>query len=88
MGELSFGKSFQMVENDKTHFILPQMEEMKPVSGALTCVPWLFILVQSLPLVSAKRREWMEWCASQVSERKQVRCHSYDFTGKKLIEPN
>lgn len=74
MGDLAFGKSFNMVRDGDAHFVLTQLEAMKPIAGSLTCVPWTFILLHNLPVVRGKRAEWVNWCKGQVEERKKVYC--------------
>ncbi|CRG86026.1 Cytochrome P450 67 [Talaromyces islandicus] len=72
MGDLVFGKSFGMLEEGRPHFILGQMTAMGPLVGALICVPWMFILFQSMPVVSHMRKQWIRWCKSQVEDRRRI----------------
>lgn len=72
MGDLSFGKSFNMLTDGNSHYILDHMESTRPAVGALICIPWLFILIQSLPIIRSQRANWIAWCGSQVAERKKM----------------
>ncbi|KAL1954913.1 hypothetical protein VTO42DRAFT_451 [Malbranchea cinnamomea] len=72
MGDLVFGKSFNLVRDGGGHFIFRHMESLKPLVGSMTCVPWLFILLQNMPIARNKRAEWKQWCALQVEERKKM----------------
>lgn len=72
MGDLAFGKSFNMLKQGKPHFMMTQLQEAGPIVAVLVIVPWLFILFQSIPLISAKRAENVAWCGKQVQERKLV----------------
>lgn len=56
MGDLAFGKSFNMIGTAGDHFIL--FDQLKPIIGFTQCVPWLFVLFQNLPIISGKRKEW------------------------------
>ncbi|KAK2745869.1 hypothetical protein FQN57_003482 [Myotisia sp. PD_48] len=72
MSDLSFGKSFDMLRNTSYHFILDNMTAMKPLVGFLTCVPWLFILFQNLPIIRSKRADWIKWCGVQIEARQKM----------------
>ncbi|KAK2801259.1 hypothetical protein FQN50_007819 [Emmonsiellopsis sp. PD_5] len=86
MGDLTFGKSFDMVKDGDTHFALKQMEESRTMVGALINVPWTFNLLQSLPLVTAARNEWLEFCKKQLTERMELGTTRTDLFSH-LIEP-
>lgn len=72
MGDLAFGKSFDTLKRGKAHFMMMQMKEAGPLVATLSCVPWLFILFQKIPFISAKRAENVAWCGKQIQERKLV----------------
>lgn len=72
MGDLSFGKSFNMLKDGSSHSILDRLESTRPLVGTLICLPWLFILFQNLPIIRSKRADWIAWCGSQVEERKKA----------------
>ncbi|GFF97057.1 putative Cytochrome P450 monooxygenase [Aspergillus lentulus] len=73
MGDLVFGAPFHMIENGKPHFIRRKFEVMITTVSSLVCVPWLFILLQQVPVVAYLRAKWVAWCALQIDERKKVR---------------
>lgn len=77
MGDLSFGRSFDMLRTSNPHFLFGMMEAGKPVVGTLIGVPWLFILFQKLPGISRVRANWISWCGVQVQERMKVQLTSY-----------
>ncbi|KAM5434374.1 putative tryprostatin B 6-hydroxylase [Microsporum canis] len=72
MGDLSFGRSFDMLRTSNPHFLFGMMEAGKPVVGTLISVPWLFILFQKLPGISRVRANWISWCGVQVQERMKL----------------
>lgn len=72
MGDLSFGRPFDMLTTGNPHFLFGMMESSKPVVGTLIGVPWLFILFQKLPGISRVRSNWISWCGVQVQERMKV----------------
>lgn len=73
MGDLVFGKSFNMVGTAGDHFVVSLFNDLQPFTGLLQCIPWLFMLFLRLPGVSDKRTTWIDWCADQVRERRKVR---------------
>ncbi|EGD94147.1 hypothetical protein TESG_01671 [Trichophyton tonsurans CBS 112818] len=72
MGDLSFGRPFDMLTTGNPHFLFGMMESSKPVVGTLIGVPWLFILFQKLPGISRVRSNWISWCGVQVQERMKL----------------
>lgn len=73
MGDIAFGKSFDLLKTGKTHFALEILcEGMKPF-GVLTPVPWMFCILTSIPGLSAGFKTFVAWSAEQVKERKKVR---------------
>jgi hypothetical protein len=71
MGDLAFGKDFDMVNSAKSHSALKLlMEGMKPL-GLLTPVPWALLVLKSLP-IGGEYRKFIKWGADQVQERKKV----------------
>lgn len=81
MGDLAFGKSFNMVKNGDGHYILNQLEKSRLVVGITGHIPWLFILFMNLPILSIPHRQkWVKWCVSQTLERKKVGRSSFVYT--------
>lgn len=72
MGDIAFGKSFDMIETGKSHFALDLLSEgMKPF-GVLSPVPWIFCLLTSIPGLGGGFKRFVDWSAEQVRERKKV----------------
>jgi hypothetical protein len=72
MGDVAFGKSFDMMKEGKRHFALDLLEGgMKPL-GTLTPVPWAFCILSTIPGLGAGFNQFVAWCAQQVEERKKV----------------
>lgn len=72
MGDLAFGKPFDMVETGGKHFINHQFFGTKAVVGALICLHWGFVVLENMPLARARMADWMNGCAAQVKERLKV----------------
>ncbi|PLB41072.1 cytochrome P450 [Aspergillus candidus] len=71
MGRLVFGKSFDMLKASAYHPRMEQLEKVKKLGGLLHCGPWTLVMLRNLPLIRHKAREWIDWCAEQVEERRQ-----------------
>lgn len=72
MGDVAFGKSFEMLENGKPHFAFDLLREgMKPL-GVLGPVPWAFCILTSIPGLGGGFKAFVSWCAEQVEKRKKV----------------
>ncbi|KAL4944517.1 hypothetical protein BDV06DRAFT_233206 [Aspergillus oleicola] len=72
MGDLTFGKSFNMLKEGANAPILDRYVKSLPVPGIGRCVPWLYIIINNLPIISRKRGTFDKWCMAQVRERKAL----------------
>jgi hypothetical protein len=83
MGDIAFGKSFEMIQNGKPHFALDLLREgMKPL-GVLGPIPWAFCILTRVPGLGAGFKTFVSWCAEQVEKRKKVRfqpSRQHDYT--------
>ena len=75
MGEFAFGRSFDMLQDEKWHFAVVMLRKAMRLLGPLSPVPWLaqigFHIVPWLWIV----RDWLamlEWCRNRMTERIQV----------------
>lgn len=72
MGDIAFGKSFEMIQNGKPHFALDLLREgMKPL-GVLGPIPWAFCILTRVPGLGNGFKTFVSWCAEQVEKRKKV----------------
>ncbi|GME44406.1 putative benzoate 4-monooxygenase cytochrome p450 [Neofusicoccum parvum] len=71
MGDLMFGRSFNMLKTSQTHFALDMFRKAKPVTGTLAPAYWTFMAFQRLPIISTLRSNWLNWCKQQLEERRQ-----------------
>ncbi|KAL4893331.1 cytochrome P450 [Aspergillus ambiguus] len=72
MGDLAFGKSFNMLDEAGDQYTLSLLKMMQTAIGIISSAPWLFMMFQKLPLVNLKRLEWLRWCAAQVRSRQKM----------------
>ncbi|TFK45830.1 cytochrome P450 [Heliocybe sulcata] len=74
MGDLTFGKSFDiMSEKREENPVFKHSYASKAVVGTLITIPWLFLLVQRLPVVGQQRADWIGWCGKQLEERSKMK---------------
>lgn len=72
MGDIAFGRSFEMLETGKPHFALNLLKEGMAPLGLLGPVPWAFCILTSIPGLGGGFKAFVEWCSEQVEKRKGV----------------
>ncbi|KAL1638555.1 hypothetical protein SLS58_008768 [Diplodia intermedia] len=73
MGDLMFGRPFNQLKENKPHMALDLARKVKFISGVTIYSYWVFMLLQRLPIVSGLRLKWIDWCRSQMEERRQAK---------------
>jgi hypothetical protein len=72
MGDLSFGKSFNMLIDGKdTYFSLQLHEDMKAI-GLFSHLTWLFPFFKRVPLINGDYLKFWAWVGEQVDRRIKV----------------
>lgn len=72
MGDLAFGKSFDMLTSGKTHSAIKRLQDgMAPMSFAFA-VPWLFWILLKIPFISDEYYKFITWSEQQALRRKEV----------------
>lgn len=72
MGDLSFGKSFDMLVDGKDAYILKQLHaDMKNV-GLFSHLTWLFPFFKRIPVLNTDYLKFWNWVDKRVEERIQV----------------
>lgn len=72
MGELAFGKSFDMLKTGEKHHAIKLLHEGTRPVGIFSPMPWLMILMTRIPGLSAGYQRWISFCEEQAEKRKQV----------------
>lgn len=72
MGDLAFGKSFDMLESGEKHFALKLMAQGQAALGFLGSVPWAPPILKRIPGLMKNMKIWIKWCSQQVEERRKV----------------
>ena len=72
MGDLSFGKQFNMLESEKQHIAVDTLRQGMSVLGLFTPVPWLFIILINTPGLMRRWNEMILWSTQEVDRRIKV----------------
>jgi hypothetical protein len=72
MGDVAFGKSFNMVQTEGQHWVHDMFEGAREVWGVISPVIYLFILLKRMPLARKTLDRWREFCRTQLHERIKV----------------
>ncbi|GME55174.1 putative benzoate 4-monooxygenase cytochrome p450 [Neofusicoccum parvum] len=68
MSDLLFSASFHQLRSSTASFVLNQFKYGRALC-TLLCVPWLFRLIQTLPMIKRLRTNWIAWCVHQLETR-------------------
>ncbi|KAJ5971237.1 uncharacterized protein N7479_001155 [Penicillium vulpinum] len=69
MGELGFGKGFEMLENEKNRYVPDLLEEGMAPIAQLQVVPWLTILLHKIPFAAKGPKRFATFFTEQAMRR-------------------
>ncbi|PYI12717.1 benzoate 4-monooxygenase cytochrome P450 [Aspergillus sclerotiicarbonarius CBS 121057] len=72
MGDLAFGKSFNMLQNGVKHYFMTSLHADMTNVGVLGRLPWLFPIFKATPVVNYEHKRFWEWVDKQVDDRKKT----------------
>ena len=87
MGDLAFGKSFDMLKNGQTHFAIKLLEGGLLPLGLLSPISWMIPIMATAPLIGSPYRRLFKWCADQVEIRRQMKVDVPDIASWLLKDP-
>lgn len=73
MGDLAFGKSFNMLRDGVNHYFLSSLHGSMKMVGALAHISWVIPILKLIPAVNSEDRQFWAWISGQVEERSKVR---------------
>ncbi|KAF4340428.1 pisatin demethylase cytochrome P450 [Fusarium beomiforme] len=73
MGDLAFGKSFNMLRDGVNHYFLTSLHDSMKMVGALAHISWIISILKLIPAVNAEDRKFWAWIESQVEERSKMK---------------
>lgn len=72
MGDLSFGKSFNMLTDGKDTYFLKQLHADMKMIGLFSHLTWLFPFFKRIPVVNLDYLKMWNWVGNRVRERIEV----------------
>ncbi|KAJ5120265.1 hypothetical protein N7448_010934 [Penicillium atrosanguineum] len=72
MGNLAFGKSFNMIAEGKEAYFLKTIRTDMTNIGHLKYMPWIFPILMNIPLINANNLNFWKWIESQFLERSAI----------------
>lgn len=73
MGDLAFGKSFNMLENGVEHQFFTESHKSQGLLGAFRRLIWFFPLVTAIPIINSSYLSFQAFIRNQVETRRKVR---------------
>lgn len=80
MGDLAFGKSFDMLKTGAVHYAISMMERAFLPIGLISPIPWIIPIFAATPIISADFRNFILWCKKQVDLRKTMKVDVPDIS--------
>ena len=69
MGELAFGKSFDILRTGRNHHAIDMLKNGMKLLGLVTPAPWLARLGFSIPGLASGWKNMFKWSDRQMQER-------------------
>ncbi|KAE9378415.1 cytochrome P450 monooxygenase-like protein [Stipitochalara longipes BDJ] len=79
MGDMAFGKSFDMLKTGEKHDMIELLQEGMAPLGVVTPIPWILILLQDIPGLAAGPKKFIKYHLEQVAARKKYTPDSPDL---------
>ncbi|KAK7418715.1 hypothetical protein QQX98_003733 [Neonectria punicea] len=71
MGDLAFGKSFDMVKNGVVHYFMKSVHSNMLAVSAFSHLVWMFPLFKEIPGLNYEHVKFQKWLSQQVVERQR-----------------
>ncbi|KAH7009661.1 benzoate 4-monooxygenase cytochrome P450 [Ilyonectria destructans] len=71
MGDLAFGKSFDMLKNGVVHYFMKSVHTNMLAVSAFSHLVWIFPLFKEIPGLNYEHLKFQNWLSSQVVERQK-----------------
>ena len=80
MGDLAFGKSFDMLKTGRPHHFMSVMADGIRLLGVLNPLTWVIPIFAATPILGADYRELLRWSGEQADQRKKMKIDVPDIT--------
>jgi hypothetical protein len=72
MGDLAFGKSFDMLREGVKHYFLKSLHANMMMVGYLSHLPWIIPFFKLIPILNVEHFKFLDWLDARVDERRKV----------------
>ncbi|KAN0108780.1 cytochrome P450 [Hyaloscypha variabilis] len=79
MGDMAFGKSFDMLKTGEKHDMIELLQEGMAPLGVITPIPWLLVLIQDIPGIGSGPKKFTKYHLEQIAARKKYTPDSPDL---------
>ncbi|KIX92393.1 uncharacterized protein Z520_11868 [Fonsecaea multimorphosa CBS 102226] len=73
MGDLAFGKSFDMVKNGVKHYFMNSLKTNMTMAGYFKHIVWIAPIFRSTPILNFEHKRFWKFVNSQVDERMKMK---------------
>ena len=73
MGDVAFGKSFEMLEKGKEHFTVKLLHEGMKAFGIFSSVPWALPMASKIPGAAEGYQRLIKYCDGVADAREKLR---------------
>lgn len=79
MGDLAFGKSFDMLKNGQSHFAIDMLNKAQGAFGLFSPAVWVFRILTRMPIIADDYKKFVAWCENQMVERTKMKVDKPDI---------
>jgi hypothetical protein len=72
MGDLAFGKSFDMIKNGVKHYFMNSLKVNMTMAGYFKHIAWVGPIFRSIPILNYEHHRFWNFVNGQVDERMKV----------------
>lgn len=87
MGDLAFGKSFNMLKSGQKHWAIKLLNDGQRGIGIFGGVGWLFIIIAQIPIITRGFRKFIKFCEDMMDERMNMKVDRPDISSWILQSP-
>ncbi|KAK7424018.1 hypothetical protein QQX98_000628 [Neonectria punicea] len=86
MGDLAFGRSFDMLQGGIQHYYMKLMHSNMILTTSFGRYPWAFLLVQHVPILNLTYKRFIEWLKEEVNDRMEEEPELPDILSELLVD--
>ncbi|KAK7427633.1 hypothetical protein QQZ08_005908 [Neonectria magnoliae] len=86
MGDLAFGKSFNMLQDGVKHYYMKLIHSNMILTTSFGRFPWAFLLLQHVPILNLTYKRFIEWLKGEVKDRMEKEPELPDILSELLVD--